>query len=128
MEEIEFIYNQQVTKIQCKGEDYIRDIIAKYKIKLNNNDVYFTFNGDKLNENKKFNEIKTNNNQVPKILVIDFNQEKKNEYLESNNIICPQCNENCLIDIKDYKIKLYGCDNNHTNNNISVRHKLIKIK
>ena len=64
------------------------------------------------------NEIKSNNNEVPKILVIDTNQKSKDEYIESNNIICPNCNENCIRDINDYKIKLYGCDNNHTNNNI----------
>ena len=118
MEEIEFIYNQQVTRMQCKGEEYIKDIISRYKIKINTNNVYFTFNGTKLNENQKLNEIKSNNNEVPKILVIDTIQQSKDEYIESNNIICPQCNENCLIDIKDYKIKLYGCDNSHITDNI----------
>ena len=28
-------------------------------------------------------------------------------------MICPRCNENCLIKIKDYKIILYNCKDNH---------------
>lgn len=39
-------------------------------------------------------------------------------YQDSNEIICPTCKENCLIEIKDYKISLYGCKNYHRKNNI----------
>jgi len=30
-----------------------------------------------------------------------------------HEVICPICNENCFIEIKDFKISLYGCKNNH---------------
>ena len=50
------------------------------------------------------------------ILVFDINNEKEsseNECLKpSKYIICPKCNENIRISIKDYKIKLYDCRNN----------------
>ena len=54
------------------------------------------------------------------VLVYDW----KNYIAEDNpknkvkEIICPTCGENCRIDIKDFKIKLYGCKNNHEINNI----------
>ena len=38
--------------------------------------------------------------------------------IKSKDIICPQCKHNCLLDIKDYKIKLYDCKNSHETNNI----------
>ena len=36
----------------------------------------------------------------------------------SKDIICPICKENSLIAIKDYKININGCKNNHQNENI----------
>ena len=48
------------------------------------------------------------------------NQKEKNEkkYKMLKDIICPKCKQNILIDIKDFKINLHGCKNNHTINNI----------
>ena len=39
-----------------------------------------------------------------------------NIFQDSKEIICPICKENCLIEIKDYKILLYNCKNNHNSN------------
>ena len=36
----------------------------------------------------------------------------------SKDIIWPDCKENCLMDIKDFKINFHKCKNNHENNNI----------
>ena len=38
--------------------------------------------------------------------------------IQSKDIICPKCNENILIIIKDYKINLYNCKNGHKINDI----------
>ena len=40
---------------------------------------------------------------------------------KSKEIICPKCYENCLFDIKKYKIKLYGCQSGHETKNISLK-------
>ena len=42
---------------------------------------------------------------------IDINQQKK--AMVSKEIICPECKENTLIDIKNYKINLSGYKNKH---------------
>ena len=47
----------------------------------------------------------------------NINTVKENEIL-SKEIICPECNENILFDIKDYKINLFECKNNHIKNNL----------
>ena len=36
------------------------------------------------------------------------------------DIICPECKENALIDIKNFKIRLYGYKNNHNTKHISL--------
>ena len=40
--------------------------------------------------------------------------------IKSKDIICPICKEICIYDIKDYKIKLYGCKKGHIINNIKL--------
>lgn len=44
-------------------------------------------------------------------------KENKN-IIKSKDIICPECYENILFNIKDYKMNLYNCNNNHQFNNI----------
>ena len=41
-----------------------------------------------------------------------------NNNIKRNDIICPECGEHVLINIKDYKITLCGCKNNHKTENI----------
>lgn len=38
--------------------------------------------------------------------------------VKSKEIICPVCDENCKINIKDFKVNLYGCKNNHKIENL----------
>ena len=49
--------------------------------------------------------------------------DKKNENEEekqNNDIICPECGEICLINIKDYIILLNKCINKHNIEDISL--------
>ena len=48
----------------------------------------------------------------------DKKRYNKNEDNLQSEIICPECKENCIINIKDYKINLFGCKNGHNINNI----------
>ena len=47
----------------------------------------------------------------------NVNEKEINEII-SKDIICPECKENILINIKDFKINLYECKNKHKINNI----------
>ena len=46
------------------------------------------------------------------------NEEDENEIKEaiSKDIICPECKENTLIDINNFKINFHDCKNNHNMN------------
>ena len=112
--------------IQCNIEDKMKDIINKFKNKIQNENknLFFIYNGDKINEELKFKQI-INNKDMKKISILVFNNkdnENDNNKKEiiSNKIICPECKENILINIKDYKINLYECKNGHKIENISL--------
>ena len=53
------------------------------------------------------------------VLVYDIeNKIDDKSKVKSKNIICPECKEDIKMNIKDYKINLFGCKNNHSKNDI----------
>ena len=122
MEQVVFLYQSTSILIQCNINEKMKDIINKYIIKtgIDINSVYFLYSGNKINEELILKEI-IGKNEVNKIkILVDTikKQEEKDIIIKSNNIICPKCGEISLINIKDYKINLYGCKNGHKINNI----------
>ena len=68
-------------------------------------------NQSKHNPSAASNQREINNNQNQKIFLNNY---KNNNIIATNNIkrndvICPECGEHVFINIKDYKITLYGC-------------------
>ena len=111
-----------MAKIQCKRNEYMRDIYKRYLIKINQiiDDVYFMCYGNKINEDLKLEKINNKDNEI-EILVNDIkdeNIETKIILKQSKDIICPECGDICIIDIKDYKIILNNCINKHCKENI----------
>ena len=49
------------------------------------------------------------------MIVNELNNDKDNEanLKQSKDIICPICNEICLINLNDYKITFSNCKNGH---------------
>ena len=122
MSEIIFIYKGYEVPIQCSSGEKMKTILERLYVKINvtKKDIYALFNGKLLDENINENQIPKNENNKKIILVYKYNDTliKDKIYQDSNDIICPTCKENCLIEINDYKISLYGCKNNHRKNNI----------
>jgi len=120
MAEVLFIYEGQLINIQCNKEDKMKDIIHKFKnkIKEENNNFFYTYNGEKIDEELKFNQI-VNEKKISLIVHNQKNNENKSEKeIISNEIICPICKENIFINFKDYKINLNECKNGHKMENI----------
>ena len=87
--------------------------------------LYILYNGDKINEELTFSQQATEkDNERKKMNVLVYDKEKEENrknigYLvKSKEIICPECNENILINFKNYKINLCECRNGHIKNNI----------
>jgi len=123
MVEISFIYEggEQII-IQCNNlEDKIEKIINNFKnrIKEEENNYNYIYNGDKINEELKLGQIIKDKN-VKKINILVYNKKNKEKEIILNEIICPECKKNILINIKDYKINLYECKNGHKIENILI--------
>jgi len=128
MVEIEFIYNAKKTSIQCQENEILKNIIKRYSTKIMKDvdKLFFLYNGFKINEEYSFKELANNLDKEKKkmiILVNDIESESfknKDNIKKSKEIICPICRGNARIEFKDYKIKLYGCENNHIYEDIQL--------
>ena len=130
MAKVIFTYDGMDIEIQCNINDQIKNILQKYsnKIEKNLSDLFFTYNGNKINDNSILNEIMNEEDKkgnTMNILVIEFNENnipnKDENKIPSKEIICPKCNENILIKINEYKLNLFNCKNNHEINNILIK-------
>ena len=125
MLKIIFNYKEKEVTIQSSIDKLMKDIFQEFSEKSEINDankIYFIYNGNKINEevycNKLINEEDRNRN-IMNILVYDEDENPGNENnYQSKEIICPECKENILLKINDYKINLYDCKNGHSLNNI----------
>ena len=122
MAEAIFNYEGNNTIIQCNINDKMKDIINKFLIKIDKkeiDDFFFLYNGAEVNKELTFNDQANDIDKQRKKLNIIVNEIKKNQKkyeIISKDIICPECKKNTLIEIKDFKINLSGCKNNHIKN------------
>ena len=115
---LNFYYKGQEVKINCKKNDNMNDVLKRYTNKINKdiNNIYFINNGNIINkDNLKLEELNNKDNKI-NILVYDIDKNEKINQVK--DIICPLCMQNCIIEIKDYKVNLNKCDNKHNINNI----------
>ena len=125
MFKVEFSYNGITNTILCKEEEKMEEICKRYTIKaqIDINNVYFLYSAEKINLQLAFSQIINNIDRQRKeifILVYDIN---KTQILSQNsNIIssaiplCPNCKENIILELLDYKIYLSECKNKHSIN------------
>ena len=65
-------------------------------------------------------QINSEDNLIRFFVSIKENNNNYNSYVKSQYIICPECKQNCLININDYKISLYNCYKDHSVNSLSI--------
>ena len=112
------------TIIQCNKEDKLKDICNKYahNMGIDINLIYFLYNGIILDFdlNQQIDIIVKDKNEMNILVYEKYNSTVKTDesIIQSKEIICPKCKENCKIKINDYKINFYDCKNNHEINNI----------
>ena len=125
MANVVFNFNEQKITIQCEVEEKIKDICNRFasKVAIDINSLYFLYDKNLLNLDLTFkDQVNSNDKKSNRMNVLVY--DSKNCITEANlknkvnEIKCPTCCENCRIFIKDYKIRLYGCKNNHEINKI----------
>ena len=127
MAQVEFQYNGVMTIIKCHVNQKMGEICNNFinKTNINENKIFYFYDGKggtQFNKDLTFNQMANSLDKQKKtmrILVYDndnINNDKTK--VKSKNIICPECNENIMINIKDYKINLFECKNKHKINKI----------
>ena len=116
---IDFIYNNQLIKIPCKRNEILKNIFKRYLIKLNRplKNVIFLYNRVKINGELKLEQINNKDKEI-QIFVVEPTPVKKEIIKQSKEVICPECGENCLLKIENYKLSLNNCKNDHSLHNI----------
>lgn len=130
MYQIDFLFEGKTISLFCKGKEKIQDIYNKFCIKtlIDRNLIYFLYKGKLINENLALEQLINNCDKEKKkmhILVYSNNEntikKDKISLVKADQIICPKCGEIAKIKINDYKIKIYGCKNNHNSEDIYLR-------
>ena len=106
MSEVIFDFNGNSIHFQVQSKETLNKVIDRFCIKnnINRKKVNFLYKGETLNENLTGDKIKLNTKNLKRL----------------NEIICPECYKNILMEIDDYKIKLKNCINKH-NKTIKIR-------
>ena len=126
MIKIEFSFNQIITIIQANLSDPFRIPINQFvqKTLIPLNSVNFLVNGLVIKpENTVESHMSNLNKQNGKMSVIvdpAYISNKNQVYIQSNDIICPECKEPCLFKIEGYHVKLFNCINGHITDGIRI--------
>ena len=127
MSKVEFNYRGINTIVLCKENEKMEEICKKYTSKtlIDINNVYFLYNGNQINLQLTYNQLINNidrQREMMSVLVYNINNTILliNKIIRSDFPLCIKCKESVILELKDYKINLLGCKNNHVINNISI--------
>ena len=120
-------YKAQFIEEPLHDSDDISIILSNFatKIKIDLKNLSFFYKGQALNLNKKLIEYKT------KIIVIlAYNLKKIEHNKNTNDILCPGCNNPAIISISNsemYEVNIMNCKNKHINFDIPFK-EFLKMK
>lgn len=113
-----FNYKDIKTNISCTTSETMMTICERFasKVQKDKNKLNFIYNGNLIKKELKFEEQINDTDKSYYSMNIKV-EEIINKL--SEEIICPECNENILIKIQDYKITMHNCKNDHLFPNLS---------
>jgi hypothetical protein len=91
------------------------------KIQVDLDNLFFLCNGSMINQEVKLKNILKEREKIINMIVYELENDEDNEInlKQSKHIICPICNEICLIKLNDYRISFSNCKNGHRFTNIT---------
>ena len=131
-----FTYNGKQIVIPCITNEKLSLIFERFITKLQldgTKNYYYIYGGNIINRELSLEEQANDEDKREKrmnIIVYDEMKTIINDNIkEAKEVICPECRENILIKIEDYKISMYNCKNKHKIENKSIKEfdKLQKI-
>jgi len=131
-----FNYNGSKVVIPCVTNEKLSLICERFITKLQldiSKNYYYLYGGNIINKELSLEMQANNEDKKEKRMNIIVNDEMEtiinNSLKEAKEVICPECKENILIKIEDYRISMYNCKNNHKIENKSIKEfdNLLKI-
>ena len=123
---VEFILDgeKRVLSYLYERNDYIDSVLRRYskQIKRSIKELSFEYNGSLIPFNTKLTlgQINMNDDLIRFLVSFKTSNNNHTSYLKSDYIICPECKENCLININSYRVSLSNCPYGHNANNLSI--------
>lgn len=113
-----FTYKDIKVIIPCNTSEKMKNILERFTEKLNidNNKIFLTYNGNKVNEELSFDELANKEDKLSKCINIILHEINNNIIIGENlkkpkEISCPNCLENIFVKIEDIKISACNCEN-----------------
>ena len=125
-----FNYNCNIITIHGNINDKMKNIINKFltKTKTDISSLFFLYAGKIINQDSLLSKIlsredrqKNQMNILVNSISDDENDENINSVIKSKEVICPKCFHHINLKIKDFKISLFECRNNHYINDITLK-------
>ena len=127
MIKIYILYQDKETCIQGTNNEKMLNIFKKFYNNIGKHDansLIFLYNGNLVNEELTFEQVANNidrNRSIMKLIAFEPEiSDEKNKLKKSNQIICPTCRELAQIKLKNHKISIYGCKNNHKIEDLNI--------
>jgi hypothetical protein len=119
MSEVKIIYNGYETIIHYQLNEKLKDIFKRFKTKINaeDNELFYLYNGQKIEDK---NLIISDLSSDKKIAILAYDSNDIPKLINSDYIICPICKESAILEEKDYKLLIYGCQKGHISKNIFI--------
>ena len=123
MAEAKILYNGNQTIIQYQPNEKLKELFKRFKIKIKaeSKELVYLYNGEiikdeniiisNLSSEKIITILAYDSNNIPLTIKI---------LVKSDYVICPICKESAILDEKDYKLIIYGCQNEHVTKNILI--------
>jgi len=123
-----FTYSGKQVVMPCATNERLSLICKRFITKLQldiSKNYYYLYGGNILNKELSFEEQANNEDKSEErmnIIVYDEMKTIINDNIkEAKEVLCPECKENALIKIEEYRISIYNCKNNHKIENISIK-------
>ena len=129
MAEVKILYNGYQTIIQYQSNEKLKEIFKRFKIKINseNKELIFLYNGEIIKDENMIISKLSSEKEIT-ILAYDSNNIPSNikNLIKLDYVICPICKKSAILDEEDYKLIIYGCQNEHITNNILTFYYIMK--
>jgi len=126
MPEVKILYHGLKTTIVYEKNEKLEEIFEKFKNNINVRDreIVYEYNGEIIKDTNIIVPQLTSE-KIFTILAYDSNthnikSQNSTILIKSDYVICPTCKESAILEEKDYKLIIYGCQNDHITNNILI--------